>query len=339
MKRLRIMLSAALGLFGSAAAVNADQLHIRMSYIQPVSNWATMLFQTPGLAKHFNQSYTFEILHFQGTPLLIQALAAGELEVGNFSFSAFPLAVTNAKLDDLRIIADEIQDGAPGYFSDQYLVMKDSPIKTVDDLRGRVIATNAIGSGTDIPLRAMLLKHNLKDKESVTIVELPGAAVLPVLREGKAVLRVATMPDYADPGLRDATRTLFTQAEAMNGVSQLGMLVVHASVIKQHREAFVDFLEDVLRQERWYYDPANRQATLEIAAKVSKLPATRFESWLFKKNGAIGDYYRDLTGKPNIDAVQSNVDEMKKLGFLKERVEVSKYVDLSLVNEAAKRLQ
>jgi hypothetical protein len=30
---------------------------------------------------------------------------------------------------------------------------------------------------------------------------------------------------------------------------------------------------------------------------------------------------------------------MKKLGFLKERVEASKYVDPSLVNEAAKRLQ
>ena len=333
----RLVLIASIVTFVQAA--NAEPLHIRMSYIQPVSNWATMLFQTPGLAKHLDKTYTFEIMRFQGTSLLVQALAANELEIGNFSFSAFPIAVTNAKLDELRIIADEIQDGAPGYFSDQYLVLKDSPIKTVDDLKGRVIATNAIGSGTDIPLRAMLLKHNLKDKENVTIVELPASAVLPSLQEGKVVLRVATMPDFSDPTLRNATRTLFTQAEAMNGVSQLGMLVARASVIKQHRDAFVDFLEDALRQERWYYDPANRQAALEIAAKVSKLPESRFDSWLFKKNGAVGDYYRDLSGKPNIEALQSNIDEQKKLGFIKERIDVANYVDLSLVEEAAKRLQ
>lgn len=116
------------------------------------------------------------------------------------------------------------------------------------------------------------------------------------------------------------------------------MLVARASVIKEHRAAFVDFLEDALRQERWYYDPANRQAALEIATKVSKAPTEQFAGWLFKKNGADGDYYRSLDGKPNIGALQSNIDEMKKLGFLKERVEVAKYVDLSLVEEAAKRL-
>jgi NitT/TauT family transport system substrate-binding protein len=331
----KLWLVALVLLFAQSAA--AEPLRIRMSFIQPVSNWATMLLQTPGLAKHLGQSYTFEAIHFQGTPLLVQALAANEIEIGNFSYGAFPIAVGNAGLQDLRIIADEIQDGVPGYFSDQYVVLKDSPIKTVDDLRGRVLGTNVIGSGTDIPMRAMLLKHGLKDKDGVTIIEMPTSASLPALLEKKIELRVATMPDFSDPRLRANTRTLFTQADAM-GVSQLGMWVARAAVIEKNRAALVDFLEDALQQERWYYDPANRQGAIEIASKVAKTPPERFEGWVFKKNGADGDYYRDLNGRPNLDAVQSNMDEMQKLGFLKTRIEVGKYVDLSLVEDAVKRL-
>jgi len=35
--------------------------------------------------------------------------------------------------------------------------------------------------------------------------------------------------------------------------------------------------------------------------------------------------------------VQSSIDKVKDLGFIKEAVEVSKYADLSLVEEAVKR--
>src|ERR1700722_4073015 len=96
------LLTAALAVLTFAGKVDAEPLKIRMSYIQPVSNWATMLFQTPGLAKHLNQSYTFEATRFQGTPLLVQALAANEIEIGNFGFTAFSIAVINAKLQDVR---------------------------------------------------------------------------------------------------------------------------------------------------------------------------------------------------------------------------------------------
>jgi sulfonate transport system substrate-binding protein len=265
-------------------------------------------------------------------------LATDEIQIGNFSFSAFPIAVANAGLSDLRIIADEIKDGVPGFFTDQFVVRKDSPIRSVEDLKGKVLATNVTGSGTDIPLRAMLLKHNLKDKADLTIIEVPNQAMQAMLLEHKVDLRVLTMPDFGNPKLRSDVRTLFTQADAM-GVTQLGMWVAHASFIKKHRTELVDFLEDALRQERWYYDPANHRAATEIAAKITKLPAEQYDGWLFRKNGADGDYYRDLTGTPNVAAVQSNVDEMHALGFLKARIDVKQYVDLSLVAEAAKRLQ
>jgi len=42
---------------------------------------------------------------------------------------------------------------------------------------------------------------------------------------------------------------------------------------------------------------------------------------------------------PNLDALQKNVDTTRDLGFVKNKIDIKKYVDLSLVQEAAKRLK
>jgi NitT/TauT family transport system substrate-binding protein len=329
---------AAAMLLAFAGGATAEPVKIRVSYIVPVANWATMLFQRPELAKHLGKSYTFEAIHFQGTPQLIQALASGELEIANMGFTTFPLAVINAGMQDVRIISDELQDGVPSYFSDEYVVRKEDPIHKVEDLKGHILAVNAFGSGTDIPLRAMLRKHGLQDKRDLTIVEGPIPAFPAMLAEKKIDMFPAVLPFSADPKLKASTRTLFTQGDAM-GITQLGLWAARAEFIAKHRAEMVDFMEDVLRQERWYTDPANHKGAVEIAAKVTKAPPERFDSWLFLHKGQDGDYYRDPNGRPAVEAIQASIEEQVKLGTLKQSIEVKKYLDLSLVEEASKRLK
>jgi hypothetical protein len=96
----------------------------------------------------------------------------------------------------------------------------------------------------------------------------------------------------------------------------------------------VDFMEDVLRIERWYLDPKNHEEVKKIASAMLKVPPDRFD-WLFTKN----DYYRDPNGLPDLEALQHNVDTTAELGFLKSSLKVTDYADLSIVKEAAKRLQ
>jgi ABC-type nitrate/sulfonate/bicarbonate transport system substrate-binding protein len=331
-------LAAAMTVGLSAGAARAEPLKIRLSYIVPVSNWATILFQNRDLAKHLGKSYTFEPLHFQSTPTLIQALAAGQLEIANLGFTTMPLAVVNAGMKDLRIISDELQDGVPGYYSDEYMVRKDSPIKTVEDLKGKVLTSNGYGSGTDIPMRIMLAKHGLKDKGDVTIIEAPIPTMPAMLAEKKVDLIALPLPFTANPKVRAADRTLFTQGDAM-GITQLGMWVAREGFIEKHRAALTDFMEDALREERWYLDPANHDAAVKIAVEVSKIPAPVWNSWLFKKDGMNGDYYRNPAGKPDIPALQKAIDLQVKYGYLKQSIDVKKYVDFSLVDAASKRLK
>jgi sulfonate transport system substrate-binding protein len=337
MRAKPFLLAAALAAFASAGA-RAEPLKIRLSYIVPVSNWATILFQKPELAKHLNKSYTFEAIHFQGTPQLIQGLATGELEIANLGFTTLPLAVINAGMDDLRIIADELQDGVPGYYSNEYMVLKDSPIKTVEDLKGKILGINAFGSGTEIPLRAMLAKHNLQDKRDLTEVEAQIPAMPAMLAEHKIDLMALPLPFTANPKVRESARTLFTQGDAM-GITQLGMWVARKPFIDKNRAALLDFMEDALRAERWYFDVAHHAEAVQIAVAVTKVPAPVWDSWLFKKDGQAGDYYRNPEGKPDIAAIQKTIDAQAKLGVFKSSIDVKKYVDLSLVEEAAKRLK
>ncbi len=337
-KKLAAGVAALLGLALLAPAAKADPVKIRLSYIVPVSNWATILFAKPEMAKHLGKSYTFEPVHFQSTPTLIQALAANEIEIANLGFTSLPLAITNAKMSDLRIIADELQDGVPGYYSNEYMVLKNSPIKKVEDLKGKVVATNGYGSGTDIPLRIMLAKHGLSDKKDVTFIEAPIPTMGAMLNEHKVDLIAWVLPFTANPKAHQDARTLFTEGDAV-GINQLGMWVAKSEFIQKNRAALIDFMEDALRAERWYFDPANHAEAVKIAVAVTKIPAPVWDSWLFKKDGMHGDYYRNPNGIPDVPAMQKTIDEQVKYGYLKQGIEVKKYTDFSLVEAAAKRLK
>ena len=70
------------GLFGSGTAQAAEAaVKIRLSYVVPISNWASMLVEKKDLAKNLGKTYQLEITRFAGTPPMITALAAGELDI------------------------------------------------------------------------------------------------------------------------------------------------------------------------------------------------------------------------------------------------------------------
>jgi sulfonate transport system substrate-binding protein len=334
MRALKFVLAAlAASIALGAGSAQSEPVKIRTAWVAPVSNWASIVLEKKDLAKHLGKSYTLESIRFQGTPPMITAIANGELEVANLAYSTFPLAVQNANIDDLRIVADEFQDGVTGYLSNTFSVLKDSPIKKVEDLKGKVVATNAMGSAVDLVSRAMLKKHGLEDKRDYTIVEAPFPTMKAMLKEKKADIIPSVPPFAFDPELKQISRVLFTSKDAI-GLSQFIIWAARKSFIDKNRAAMVDFMEDMMIIERWFMDPKNHNEVMQIAGKVTKQPPERF-SWLFTKQ----DYYRNPNMLPNLDALQSNIKTAHDLGFIKAPLDVKKYADLSLVQEAAKRLK
>jgi sulfonate transport system substrate-binding protein len=179
----------------------------------------------------------------------------------------------------------------------------------------------------------MLRKHGLEANRDYTIIEAPLPAMRAMLAEKKVDLISTVLPFSLDPELRKIARPLFSMSDAI-GVSQFLAWTARKPFIDRHRAALVDFLEDSMRIEHWYLDPKNHDAAAQIAGRLTKQPADRF-GWLFTKD----DYYRDPNMRPDLDALQKNVDTTKDLGFINATFDVKSHSDLSMVDEAAKRLK
>jgi len=334
MGRIVFACLAALPLLAMGAAQAAEPLKLRIGWVVVPASLEPIMFAKEGIAVHNGKSYILEPIHFAGTTQQLQALGTGDLDLANLAYSAIGVAIQNANMQDLRVIFDGVQDGAHGYYSNEFMVLKDSPIQKIEDLKGKVLATNAIGTAVDIGMKALARRHGLEDKRDFSVVEIGFPNMKSVLLEHKADIATFVPPFAYDPELRDKARTLFTMHDAM-GTTQLTALTARTGFIKQHRAAVVDYLEDAIRAIHWYTDPKNHDEAVKIVADFMKRPPALFEKWLFTK----GDDYRDPNGMPDLAALRRNLDTEVQLGLLKQKIDVNKYADLSMVKAAGQRMK
>jgi sulfonate transport system substrate-binding protein len=331
--RLMSLLIAALVTMALVLPASAQQpVKIRAGWITAPASLVPLLFAKPGIAKHYGKSYTFEPIYFASSTLQITAISTGELDLAGFGYTSFPLAIQNAGLSDLRIIADEIQDGAPGYYSTPFFVRRDAGINALADMKNKVVVTNGFGSAVDIVMRTALRRAGLEDKRDYTMIEAPFPTHKAILKERKADLAVGVLPFSYDPELNEFAKPLFTTQSSLGRIA-LSFWAARKGFIDKNRAALVDLLEDYGAVLRWLYDPANNKDAVALTAGFLKRPPAAFDGWLFTKR----DFYRDLDGKPDLKVVQESIDKVKEVGFIKETIDVPKFADLSLIEEASKR--
>jgi len=318
----------------AATAARADApVALRIGWVQVghvTPMYDVLAKRHPDVFPHFGKSYTAAGVRFNGTTPEIQAMAVGELEIASFAPSSFTLAVTNAKLD-VRLVSDLIQDGKKGWFDEPFVVRKDGPVKTIEDVKGKRVATNTIGSASDNAMRIMLRKHGLQDSDFTT-VETNFANMFAMIEQDKVDL-IAALPQSLKE-IRDAGRyrTLFTAGEA-RGPAQTVAWAMRADFIKAHRPALVDFFEDHLRALRWFLDPAHHDEAVAIAAEVTKQKPDEL-GYFFTHD----DFYRDPDGRLDLAAAQQEIADSVKLGILPKPIEIRDHVDTSLIEEARKRI-
>jgi NitT/TauT family transport system substrate-binding protein len=318
-----------------APAADADPITIRLDWTVVPGQFAPLIPEVsthaPDVYRHYGKSYIVEPLKMDGGGATMTALAVGGTDISTLSPQALVLAIVNAKLD-IRVVGQQISTEVPGYLQ-TYFWVKHKKIKTIEDLKGKVIGVNALGSAPDSAVETMLLRHHLKTPSDYQILEIPFPSELPALRADKIDLAVLIPPFSLEAANDPSLRPLFSIGDVF-GALETSMWVARTDFVKDNRAAIVDFLEDNIRMRRWIFDPKTREDAIKQLSAVSKIPADRFQSWVYTHN----DYYYDPNAMVDLARLQRNVDDMRTAGIIPATINVPSYADLSLVQEAATRV-
>ncbi len=277
--------------------------------------------------KQYGKAYTVDMTFTRGTPEAATILAAGQADMATLSFAIFATTVLkDAVPGGMKIVADNYQDGHPGYAQNTFFVLDDSPIRTVGDLRGKRIAINAYGSAVDLVLRVRLKKEGIDPRKDVNIVEIGFANIGSAIREKRTDCGVLILPFMNTELQKGGLRAVFTGGDTFGPYAVIFHVVTN-NFLRANRGAVSAFLSDYVTGLKWLYDPANRKRAVEITAEFTKSPAAVLEQYFMTAR----DYYRDRDGCVKAELIQTPVDAMLREGLIDKPVRMADYLDLSLL--------
>lgn len=336
--RLRTFANLALILLGATnVGAAAEPLKIRMDWSTIPGHFAplipTVSKYNPNVYRHYGKSYIVEPVRMQGGGASLTALAAGELDVGSvMSPQTLVLAVSEAKLD-VKVIGQALTTELPGYLMTNFWVRK-SDIKSIQDLRGKVIAVSARGANVDSAAHIVMKRAGMEEPRDYQIAEVRFPAMIPAL-ESKKVDTVPLVPPFNRMAVRNPELApLFGVGDAFGPVETL-MFMAKSEFIQKNRAALVDFLEDNIRMRRWMTDPQTRLQAIKQVAETAKAPESDYIDWVYTHD----DYYYHPKALVNVERLQDNVKTLKEAGVIPATIDVKPYVEMSLAEEAAARIK
>jgi ABC-type nitrate/sulfonate/bicarbonate transport system substrate-binding protein len=309
----------AIGCGSNDDAADNGPAKIRMGWGVPEEEVKYVLMKHPEIAPGLGKKYTIEWHQFAGTPLGVQGLAAGTLDCATVG----GLSVANGldKGADIVLLNELIEERKPN-FTTPWMVRTDSGIDSLSDLKGKTVATNAVGGSTDYFQddyieRQTGLKANVDYKK----VEVPFGQMVETVLSGRADMGLFPQPFYGQINASGEVKTMFHLNDGIEPFVQL-LNGCRRAFVNDHADAIRAFKSDWVRVTRWIAEPANRDKVVGASAAATKIPADVLDRYLL--SGA--DYYRPPDGKINVDALQREWDFFHDNGAFKRDLKVSEHV-------------
>ena len=333
--RHRLLPAAAL-LWLAVAPALADPVTIRMDWAQTPGQFAPLIPTTPQYApdlyRHYGKSYVVEPLKMAGGGATLTALATGDTDVSTLSPQTLVLGVTNAHIE-MRVIGQQLSTEVPGYLQTYFWVHADE-VRTVDDLKGKVVGVSAIGSNVDSAARMVMAKHGLTPPRDFQVLEISFPTQFQALMDRRIDAAVLVPPFHLKAQAEPSVKPIFSVGDAFGPVETL-IWITRADFLAKNRAALVDMLEDNIRMRRWIFDPKTRADAVRQIADFTKFPADALNQWVYTH----GDYYFEPKALVDVPRLQKNVELMKEAGIVPQAIDVRPYVDMSLAEEAAARVK
>ncbi|HEX7382516.1 MAG TPA: ABC transporter substrate-binding protein, partial [Nevskiaceae bacterium] len=253
----------------------------------------------------------------QGTATVSQALLAGTVDCGINAPLTLAKAIDTAGLQPVLI--GSVIGESPQSFHPYWATRADSSIKTVQDLKGKTVAVNTIGSQVDLFTRAWLRHNGLDPDKDVSIVEVPFPIGLTALKRGQVDAIVLVQPFAAKAEKEGGIRRLGDIGQVLPSNIEL-VEACRRQALEAHPKAIAQFAKDFAAASDRFQ--THHEASIELISEVTKLPAPVLQSFMFTDK----DFHRWSHGAIDVSVVQHMFDLFYDNGALKKRLKAQDYV-------------
>jgi len=224
---------------------------------------------------------TVELTRFNNFAPIMQAMTAGNLLVGEFGVAPSIIGLTRG----LPLIAPFLTFfSAPGHPVERVMVMENSPIKTLNDLKGRKLAFLGPGTVPDMFLGALPKRTEIR-KEDIDLVPMPAPNMPDALAQGlvDAIFAIPPADTVAEQKYKAGTVANATDLVPYAG---LGTVVLRRDFAETNPEAAKKLLRAYIRFDRWIDDnPADARKVMAKNLGLAQDVALEARIPLCSRNG------------------------------------------------------
>jgi ABC-type nitrate/sulfonate/bicarbonate transport system substrate-binding protein len=250
-------------------------------------------------------------------PEAINATEAGQVDA---SLSAvMPLIVARTKGIKVKFVADNARS-TPSLPSEYFIVLNDSPINTVKDLKGKKIAINALGTYMDLYLRSYLEKNGLSPDKDVTILPIPWHTMEDALR-AKQVDVMGIYGPFGDVALKKGgTRVILK--DVITNINSVGYFFSE-KFIRENPETTRAFLRAYVKGMNYMQD--NPDEATRILVKYTGNP----EGFVASSLKLFQNIPRDC--RMDLESIKFQQELLLKYGYIDKKVPTEDLIDLSFL--------
>jgi len=297
-------------------AYGQQPVTFRLGYGGAAEEPMWLLVAKPDLARNYGKAYRLDPIRFTSSDKRAQAFEAGaiDLSVGGANGVIFAAAegITG------KLIASISRESTRG-FSTAFYAKEASTIRSVPDLKGKIVGINGFSTSGHLWLKAALNKHGIAETD-VRITPVPFSAMQEALDAGKIDLGMFPQPFAALAERQMKVRKIFDAKYGMPFDEELTVVVGKEAFLKSNVAAVRALLEDLKASMQFYLDKPREARQLLIDTRMVRVSADVYMT--------MQDYYRDPTLRVDADALERMQEFQVKAGFQAKTANVRALVDL-----------
>jgi NitT/TauT family transport system substrate-binding protein len=267
--------------------------------------------QGPGFQLDFG--FPVELIEFTSGPALAEAMAAGEVDVGELGLTVN----MNAALNGLPIQSLMCTNAhARGFDPFTALtVSNDSDIQEFTDLEGKTVAVLSFGGFPDLEVGQMEFHYGLS-RNSFDLVALPYPDMEEALRDGQIDAALNAEPFLSRSLASGDMRVLASTLDVMPHMG-LDSIMAHNDAVRDRPDDIVNLMAQAIRTCRWIMD--NQDDARSVAQDNFNLPddvASRLGLGYWLRNGEFP-----------IRSILSQLRTLDRLGLVRDYPDEDEYLE------------